>query len=565
MGDTTELLEGNWISHDVPQALPVGEPHIHPPATPHAVSSSLPTWDAVIAWSRKEKAARENVEFSYPRFFIAKPIQSLITCIARRLQIENDEISCMVFPSPRMARFCATVLRASRPEAVIDTVRFYLPREPNNDNGENDWTDFTAVLFPAELNKESMMVWMDTGAGITTRHAEYCLKTFDFLASESLVPAYQTPPPSTPTSGYQTLNEWRQSAHRDMNDLRARIAELVTSEKLGLKRVEAEDVLIFPTGMNAIFSAFEALATLAPNSDIVAYGSVLRNLGRDTKFATYGITLLTCLSSYQVALSGNGPQSQSNILAVVVCETPSNIKFISPDLHRIRCLADKYSLIVACDETAGNFINVDVLPFVDVVLSSLTKIFSGASDVTGGSIVVNPNSRHYGKIRWQLAIQHEEVVCFPIDVVTLIRNSINMASRVRKSNVNIIPVLELFNKHPAVEQVNHPSLGPTSPWYENIMRREGGYGNVLSVVFRSPDFARRFYDSLDVCKGSSFGTNFTLAVPYVQLACYWKQDQCEKYGLPRHIIRISVGLEDSKEIVDRIESALEEADIHQSS
>lgn len=88
------------------------------------------------------------------------------------------------------------------------------------------------------------------------------------------------------------------------------------------------------------------------------------------------------------------------------------------------------------------------------------------------------------------------------------------------------------------------------------MRKDGGYGNLLSVVFHNPRSAEHFYNILDVCKGSSFGTNFTLAVPYVQLANYWNQDKVVKYGVPRHIIRISVGLE-GEELVEVVARALE--------
>lgn len=65
---------------------------------------------------------------------------------------------------------------------------------------------------------------------------------------------------------------------------------------------------------------------------------------------------------------------------------PSNIKLISPNIHRIRLLAEKHGFIVVCDETTGNFVNLDILPYVDIVLSSLTKMFSGASNVTGGRL-----------------------------------------------------------------------------------------------------------------------------------------------------------------------------------
>lgn len=66
------------------------------------------------------------------------------------------------------------------------------------------------------------------------------------------------------------------------------------------------------------------------------------------------------------------------------CEFPSNPLLRSPDLARIRSLADEYDFAVVIDETIGNFLNVHVLPYSDVLVSSLTKIFSGDSNVMGG-------------------------------------------------------------------------------------------------------------------------------------------------------------------------------------
>ena len=65
-------------------------------------------------------------------------------------------------------------------------------------------------------------------------------------------------------------------------------------------------------------------------------------------------------------------------------EFPGNPLLKSPDLRRIRELADKYHFVVVIDETVGNFLNVNVLPYADIVVSSLTKVFSGDSNVMGG-------------------------------------------------------------------------------------------------------------------------------------------------------------------------------------
>ena len=65
-------------------------------------------------------------------------------------------------------------------------------------------------------------------------------------------------------------------------------------------------------------------------------------------------------------------------------EFPSNPLLRSPDLARLRALADKYDFLVVIDDTIGNFVNVETLPFADIVVTSLTKLFSGDSNVMGG-------------------------------------------------------------------------------------------------------------------------------------------------------------------------------------
>src|SRR5271156_2748957 len=76
-------------------------------------------------------------------------------------------------------------------------------------------------------------------------------------------------------------------------------------------------------------------------------------------------------------------ESGEQVLALF-CEFPSNPLLVSPDLKRIRQLADKYDFVIVIDETIGNFINIAVLDTADIVVSSLTKIFSGDSNVMGG-------------------------------------------------------------------------------------------------------------------------------------------------------------------------------------
>jgi cystathionine gamma-synthase len=68
--------------------------------------------------------------------------------------------------------------------------------------------------------------------------------------------------------------------------------------------------------------------------------------------------------------------------------------------------------------------------------------------------------------------------------------------------------------------------------------------------------APRLYNQLRLNKGPSLGTNFTLACPYLLLAHYPELAWCEGLGMDRHLIRLSVGLEDPDELIRRLEAAL---------
>lgn len=85
-------------------------------------------------------------------------------------------------------------------------------------------------------------------------------------------------------------------------------------------------------------------------------------------------------TSNQASSSSSPPQP---ILALF-CEFPSNPLLRSPNLAELRKLADEFGFLIIVDETIGNFVNVDVLKHADIVVSSLTKVFSGETNVMGG-------------------------------------------------------------------------------------------------------------------------------------------------------------------------------------
>ena len=75
---------------------------------------------------------------------------------------------------------------------------------------------------------------------------------------------------------------------------------------------------------------------------------------------------------------------KTTCISAVFAEIPSNPLLQTPNMPRLRKLADEYGFLVVVDETVGNFINTDALQYADVIVTSLSKLFSGSANVMGG-------------------------------------------------------------------------------------------------------------------------------------------------------------------------------------
>ena len=68
--------------------------------------------------------------------------------------------------------------------------------------------------------------------------------------------------------------------------------------------------------------------------------------------------------------------------------------------------------------------------------------------------------------------------------------------------------------------------------------------------------AADFYDRVRISKGPSLGTNFSLICPFTLLAHYDELEWAASRGAPRDLIRVSVGLEEPDDLIERFESAI---------
>jgi cystathionine gamma-synthase len=91
--------------------------------------------------------------------------------------------------------------------------------------------------------------------------------------------------------------------------------------------------------------------------------------------------------------------SQGEHILGLSCECLSNPLLKTPNLKRIHELCLKYKLPVVVDETVGKFLIIDIRPYSDIIVPSLTQVFSGACNVMAGSLVLSPASQFYGQFK----------------------------------------------------------------------------------------------------------------------------------------------------------------------
>jgi cystathionine gamma-synthase len=240
------------------------------------------------------------------------------------------------------------------------------------------------------------------------------------------------------------------------------------------------------------------------------------------------------------------------------CEFPGNPLLKCPDLVRIRRLADEFDFALVVDETIGTFANINVLPVADIVVSSLTKIFSGDSNVMGGCAILNPDGRYYVDLKEAMKTVFEDTY-WPEDVLFMERNSRDFSMRIDRINANAEAICETLRADPAVKDVYYPKHNPSKCHYDTFRVQNGGYGGLLSIVFHETKQAQSFFDAMDIAKGPSLGTNFTLCSPYVLLAHYQELPWAKEFGVDPYLVRVSVGLEDTLSLQQTFNNALKAA------
>lgn len=463
------------------------------PDSVHAVSVALPRWQDVVGYEEKSPEVMARLSGGYPRFVIHPLVQELARYI-------GGDRPCLPFPSASAAAMCAKFVRKNSSAAVQTVAR---------DGVHGVVTTDAGVLALKAF-------WQHTGLIVSTRQAEAILAG---------------------RTGDANADEARRS-------LRRQLASFYDCAE--------DDVFLTPTGMTAQFEALRAVMRLSPGLPTAQLGfPYVDTLKLQQKFG-HGATLLHNLDTIADDLHA---LIHSRQLAACFGEIPGNPLLGSADLSRIQPLLREHRVPLVADDVVATPLNVDLSHHADLIATSLTKYIVGTGDAMGGALICHPRSPFHAVLKTIVRAQHEELL-WGGDAVVFDAQARSFPDRMKRHNVNGLLIAERLRAHPAVEKVWYPKW-EFSEAYEAVRRPDGGYGSLITFLPKNAETASpRIYDRMAICKGPSLGTIFTLACPFTLLAHYTELDWAESCGVSRHLIRLSVGLEDPEELWRRLDRAL---------
>ncbi len=479
------------------------------PDSDHAVSVCLPTWRDVIGYEEGEDRVLDSMECGYPRF-LAHPFVAELFIAAQQEFAKKDE-SALVFPSLAAAWRCADYVKAQT--GISCRLESY------------GWGNLSVVLLNEEGYERAWKYWQHSGEIVSSRHAESALT--DAPVDEDTVEKGKT-------------------------------ALLAIRERISATHpgTAPDDVFLFSSGMGAI-SVLHRIATKAkPDLPTIQIEfPYLDSLKIQEQFTEKGAVDFSITDSGGIE-EVSGFFEKGNDASAVFTEVPSNPLLRTANLTELAPLFRSRGIPFFVDDTVATSLNVNALSIADAVTTSLTKTFSGDGDVAAGAVILNPESPFYDLLKEELPYEESASPLFSRDAITLEINSRHFAERVAATNENGLTLVEFLQDHPRVEKVWHPTT-QCRDFYDAIRKPDGGYGGLISIrLSDGEDGASRFYNALELSKGPSLGTNFSLVCPYTLLAHFNELDWAEKRGAEKNLIRIWAGLEDSDDLLERFEKAL---------
>jgi len=496
--------------------LPLGQPI---PASPHAVSCSLPTMRSVRGYEEKDPEIVRQLTNGYPRFVVhpfARQLAAHFTATTPALSGRTLWLTS----SAAMARALHAHLSAARRPEPFAARGLFGVSHP-----ESPETYGLAKTFLQNI-----------GGFLSSREAE------DHLVALKLRPASH-PEEVFPGDGAAEIR-------RQLRSVLAGTADA--------------DLILANCGMSAMHAAFRAVAAVQqPRGRTVwlqlgwLYLDTIAILQKFTPQPADYVYIrdVADLEGLTRIFAAHGAR-----IAGVVAEVPTNPLIQTPDLPAIAALCHAHGARLLVDPSISSVFSLDVLPHADLVVSSLTKYTASEGDLTAGLVAVNPAGPDAAALRPGIAAGVEPL--YARDAARLawqIGSTPAVLARINAATPRVVAFLE---KHPAVKDVFWALQAGSKANYLKLARTPDATGGMITFTLRQPGALEKFYDRLRLPKGPSFGMKTTLICPFMYLAHYDLVTtpaglaELAASRLDPDLLRLCVGIEPVEEIIAALAEAL---------
>ena len=243
-------------------------------------------------------------------------------------------------------------------------------------------------------------------------------------------------------------------------------------------------------------------------------------------------------------------------------ETPTNPQLKIVDLAAIAELARRHEILTVCDNTfATPMLQRPLEHGIDLVLHSATKYLGGHSDVIAGIVVT---SRADLAERLRFLQNSVGAILGPFESYLVLRGIKTLAVRMRQHFASATRIAERLADHPKVRRVAFPGL-PSHPQHELAQRQmrlecsPSGGGMVTLWLDGDLEAARRFLEAVGVfiLAESLGGVESLIEHPAFMTHASVPPARRRELGLDDELVRLSIGIEDTADLIADLEHALE--------
>jgi cystathionine beta-lyase/cystathionine gamma-synthase len=322
-------------------------------------------------------------------------------------------------------------------------------------------------------------------------------------------------------------------------------------EKILASLENAEHATIFSSGLGALTGL---ISLLSQGDSVVAFDGVYGGTYRlfNSVFKRYGITFNSINPSSREIVE----RALNKKPKWLFFETPTNPLLEIYDISDFVNIAKKHDVLTLVDNTFATPYFQNPLEYgVDIVWHSTTKYVGGHSDVVGGVVMTNNNSI---KEKLDFARKAMGLNPSPFDAWLITRGVKTLALRMEQHQKNAMALIEFLQKHPKVKKIYYPGI-ESHPNHTIAKKQMSGFGGVFSVEFNlSLESTKQLISSfkLFALAESLGGVESLVSYPATMTHASIPSEERKRIGLSDGLVRFSVGIEDSSDLIEDLNEAL---------